>query len=171
MEELFSKISTEDINDNVFKLIGKDWMLLTAGRKDAYNMMTASWGTAGVLWRKPVIFTFVRPQRYTYEFMEKNAHFTVSFFEEKYREILNICGTTSGRDLKKMNIEGLTSLQTPSNSIAFREARLICECRKIYFDDINPAFFQIFDIEKMYPARDYHRFYVGEILHVWQQKD
>ncbi len=170
MEELFLPIQTEDISDNVFKLIGKDWMLITAGQKDAYNMMTASWGAAGVLWRKPVIFTFIRPQRYTYEFVEKNAHFTVSFFEEKYREILNICGTTSGRDLNKMNIEGLNALQTPSESIAFQEARLILECRKIYFDDIDPAFFQAFDIEKVYPAKDYHRFYVGEIIQAWQKK-
>ncbi len=169
MEELFSKISTEDINDNVFKLIGKDWMLITAGQKDAYNMMTASWGAAGVLWRKPVVFTFIRPQRYTYDFIEKNAYFTISFFEEKYRDILNICGTTSGRDLNKMNIEGLTSLQTPSNSIAFQEARLILECRKIYFDDIKPELFQVFDIEKVYPAKDYHRLYIGEIIQAWHK--
>jgi len=170
MEDRFNKIHAEDIPDNVFKLIGKDWMLITAGNKDEYNMMTASWGTAGVLWKKPVIFTFVRPQRYTYEFMEQNARFSVSFFEEKHREILNICGTTSGRDLNKMNIDGLTPMVTPADTVSFREARLVLECRKIYFDDIDPAFFQVFDLETIYPTRDYHRFYVGEIVGAWQKK-
>ncbi len=169
MEKFFTEIHTEEINENIFKLIGKDWMLITAGDKNKYNMMTASWGTAGVLWRKPVIFTFVRPQRYTYEFMENNAYFSVSFFEEKHRDVLNICGTTSGRDLNKMNIDGLSPLSTPSNSIAFEEAKLVLECRKIYFDDIDPAFFQVFDIEKVYPAKDYHRFYVGEIVRAWKK--
>lgn len=170
MKDLFTAIRTEDIQDNVFKLIGKDWMLITAGTRDAYNMMTASWGTAGVLWRKPVIFTFIRPQRYTYEFMEKHAHFSVCFFEDHHREILNICGTTSGRDLNKMKIEGLHPVRTPSEAVAFEEARLVLECRKIYYDDIDPDFFQVFDIETVYPAKDYHRFYVGEILQAWQKK-
>lgn len=169
MEELFQKIDAEAIPENVFKLIGKDWMLITAGSKDSYNMMTASWGAAGVLWKKPVIFTFVRPQRYTFQFLEKHPHFTVSFFPEALRDILNLCGTTSGRDLDKMNIDGLHATETPGGSITFQEAALVLECRKIYYDDINPDFFQVFDIEKIYPTQDYHRFYIGEILRVWQK--
>jgi len=170
MDDIFKKIHAEDIHDNVFKLIGKDWMLITAGTADHYNMMTASWGTAGILWRKPIVITFIRPQRYTFEFMEKHAFFTVSFFEDKYRELLNLCGTTSGRDLNKMNIEGLEPLETTNGAVGFSEARLMLECRKIYFDDIDPTFFQIFDIEKVYPAKDYHRFYIGEIIQAWEKR-
>ncbi len=169
MESLFKKIKPEEITDNVFRLIGKEWMLITAGNLENYNMMTASWGTAGVLWKKPVVFVFIRPQRYTYEFIEKQAHFTVSFFPKEHKGLLNLCGTTSGRDLNKMNIEGMNALETPSGAIAFKEARLILECRKIYYDDINPDFFQIFDIEKVYPSKDYHRFYIGEILQAYQK--
>ncbi len=170
IEKLFQEIEAEDIRDNVFRLIGKEWMLITAGQKENYNMMTASWGTAGVLWKKPVVFTFVRPQRYTYEFMESQPHFTISFFPESHRQVLNLCGTTSGRDLNKMAIDDLTPMETSSGSISFEEAKLVLECRKIYYDDINPDFFQVFDIEKVYPAKDYHRFYIGEIMRVWQKK-
>ncbi len=170
MKELFQKINTEDIQDNIFKLIGKDWMLITAGTMNHYNMMTASWGTAGVLWRKPVIITFIRPQRYTYEFIEKHPYFSVSFFEEQHKDLLNLCGSTSGRDLNKMSIDGLTALQTPNGVIGFREAKLLLECRKIYFNDIDPAFFQVFEVEKLYPAKDYHRFYIGEIIQAWKKK-
>jgi flavin reductase (DIM6/NTAB) family NADH-FMN oxidoreductase RutF len=170
MNELFQQIEAEDIEANIFRLIGKEWMLITAGLKNNYNMMTASWGTAGVLWKKPVIFTFIRPQRHTYKFIENHPHFSVTFFSETHKDILNLCGTTSGRDLNKMNIDGLSAIETPSGSVAFKEARLVLECRKIYYDDINPELFQVFDIEKVYPAKDYHRFYIGEILRVWQKK-
>ena len=170
MEQLFKKIHTEQIQDNVFKLIGKEWMLVTSGEPDNYNMMTASWGCAGVLWRKPVAITFVRPQRHTFGFLEKQPYFTLSFFPEAQKELLNLCGTTSGRDLNKMDIDGLNAVKTPSGSVAFEEARLVLECRKIYFDDIKPEFFQVFDIEKVYPAKDYHRFYIGEIIQAWEKK-
>lgn len=169
IEELYNTISPEDIGDNIFKLIGKEWMLITAGTTDSYNMMTVSWGCAGVLWRKPVVFTFIRPQRYTYGFVEQQAYFSICFFPENHRDILNLCGTTSGRDLNKMNVDGLNPIETPNGAIGFKEAKLILECRKIYYDDVNPDFFQVFDIEKVYPAKDYHRFYIGEITQVWQK--
>ncbi len=170
METLFQPIQPEAIQDNIFKLIGKDWMLLSAGKPDDYNIMTASWGCAGVLWRKPVAFVFVRPQRHTFPFMESQSRFALSFFDENHRDLLNLCGTTSGRDLNKMDIDGLDPVFTPDGSIGFQQARLIMECRKIYYDDIKPEFFQVFDIEKVYPSKDYHRMYVGEITQVWQRK-
>ncbi len=169
MENEFKQIQPEEIKENIFRLIGKEWMLITAGTLEHYNMMTASWGTAGVLWKKPVVFVFIRPQRYTYEFIEKQSHFTVSFFPKEHKEFLNLCGTTSGRDLNKMNIEEMNAFEMPSGAVAFKEAKMILECRKIYFDDINPGFFQVFDIEKVYPAKDYHRFYIGEILQAYQK--
>ncbi|MDR4987954.1 MAG: flavin reductase [Bacteroidales bacterium] len=170
MEKLFKRINPEDVSENMFRLIGKEWMLITAGKPLAYNMMTASWGAAGVLWRKPVVIIFVRPQRHTYEFLENHPMFTVSFFPEDRKEILNLCGTTSGRDLDKMNIDGLTPLETPSGAVGFEEAKMTLECRKIYYDDINPDFFQVFELETIYPSKDYHRFYIGQIMQVWEKK-
>ena len=83
----FVKVNPEEITDNVFKIIGSDWMLVTAGTLEDYNTMTASWGTMGVLWGKRICICFIRPSRYTYQFMEKNALFTLSFFGEEQREI------------------------------------------------------------------------------------
>ena len=37
------KIDISVLKDNVIDLIGKQWMLITAGNIDHYNMMTASW--------------------------------------------------------------------------------------------------------------------------------
>jgi flavin reductase (DIM6/NTAB) family NADH-FMN oxidoreductase RutF len=158
------EVDVRTLKDNLFKLIADDWMLITAGDRTSFNTMTANWGTLGELWKKKVCFCFVRPTRYTYEFMEREANFTLSFFEDKYRPALDLCGTLSGRDLDKVAKAGLTPATTESGSIYFDEARLVMECRKLYTDDLDPARFLDPDIQKLYPKKDYHRMYVGEII-------
>ncbi|MBN2049757.1 MAG: flavin reductase family protein, partial [Spirochaetales bacterium] len=78
----FTEISPEKIKDNLFKLIDKDWMLVTAGTKQQCNMMTASWGGVGILWNLPVAFVFIRPQRYTDTFIQRHDLFSLCFFNE-----------------------------------------------------------------------------------------
>jgi len=165
MYDAFTELRPEQITDNTFKLIGADWMLLTAGNKDSYNMMTASWGGFGVLWNKNICFCVVRPTRYTYEFIEKSDTFTLSFFDQKYRSILSFCGSRSGRDCNKAAETGLTAVESRNGSVFFNEARLVIECRKLYYQDINPSNFIDSKIDaEIYPQRDYHRMYIGEVL-------
>lgn len=160
----FKDIAPEELNENVFKLIGSDWMLITAGRMDSYNMMTASWGGLGVLWNKRVCYCVIRPQRYTYQFMEKSDYFTISILEDEYRRALEICGTKSGRDMDKTAETGLTPVRGGTGAVFFDEARIVLECRKIYFQDLNPANFLDPGIEDNYSQGDYHRMYIGQIL-------
>ena len=152
----------EELTDNAFKLIGKDWMLITAGTSGSFNMMTASWGGLGVLWEKRVAFCFVRPTRYTYEFIERSQQFTLSFFEERLRKVLTFCGSHSGRDTDKIAATGLTPVHHGGYTY-YAEARLALLCRKIYYQDISPDCFLDPRINDMYPQKDYHRMYVGEI--------
>ena len=160
---MFNIISPEKLNENAFHLIAKDWMLLSAGKIDNFNNMTASWGGLGNLWNKNVAFIFVRPPRHTYKFIETNDFFTINFFEEKYREILNLSGKKSGRDIDKMKGIGLTPIESENKSVYYSEARLIFECKKIYFQDILPENFLDDSIILKYPEKDFHRMYVGEI--------
>lgn len=51
--------------------------------------MTISWGGLGTLWNKPVVTIYVKPIRYTYEFMENNEFFTISFYDETYKRFGN----------------------------------------------------------------------------------
>lgn len=163
----FKKIEPANVQDSFFKLLSKDWMLICAGNKDSYNMMTASWGNFGILWNKPVAVCYIRPQRYTYQFAEKHSSYTLNFFPEKFKHILDLCGSRSGRDINKMNIEGLNAVETPLKNIIFNEAKLAIECSKIYCDDIKPENFIDSSIEKLYLTNDYHRFYIGEIINTW----
>lgn len=159
----FREVRPEDIQENPFRLIGSDWMLVTAGSLDSFNTMTASWGGMGHLWDKNVCFCFIRPTRYTWEFMEKSEVFTLSFFDEKYRRVLEYCGSHSGRHVNKIGRTGLTPVKGSADDVFFAEARLVIECRKIYYTDIDPSAFLARTLVDIYPEKDYHRMYIGEI--------
>lgn len=165
------KIEPKDINENVIRLIGDEWMLVTAGDREKFNMMTASWGSMGFLWNKPVVMVFVRPQRYTFEFTEKRDTFTLSFFDERYRRALNVCGSVSGRDTDKVKESGLTPYFTEAGNPAFEEASLVLECRKLYADFLKEeAFTERKIVDVQYGQKDFHKMYVAEIINAWVRK-
>lgn len=164
MPDTWNRIDPRKLSDNPFKLIADDWMLITAGNLTSYNTMTASWGAFGELWNKKVCFCFIRPTRYTFQFMERETLFSLSFFEERYRGALDLCGAVSGRDIDKAREAGLSPVETNSKVVYFSQARLVLECRKIYSADLEPGRFLEPEIEALYPKKDYHRMYIGEIL-------
>jgi flavin reductase (DIM6/NTAB) family NADH-FMN oxidoreductase RutF len=163
----FNIIKPSELNENAFNLIGKEWMLITAGSKGHYNTMTAAWGAIGVLWHKNVSIIYIRPQRYTYQFVESNDIYTLSFFSDQYKDVYNICGSSCGRDVNKAEKAGITAIETEHESVAFKEARLILECRKLYHQDLDPSKFIDENIDSNYAKKDYHRMYIGEILNVY----
>lgn len=162
------KIDPKELEPNAIRLIGEEWMLVTAGTPDNFNTMTASWGALGELWFKPVAFVFIRPQRYTYGFVEQNDMLTLSFFGEKYRDALKFCGSHSGRDTDKIAETGLTPYATEAGNVAFREASIVLECRKLYKADMKAAsFLDKAIIDRAYPGGDFHTTYVVEIVNAW----
>jgi flavin reductase (DIM6/NTAB) family NADH-FMN oxidoreductase RutF len=154
-------------------LWGDRWLVLTAGDwpSGAYNAMTVSWGAMGVLWDKPVVQVVVRPTRHTFGFMERYGSFTLCAFPEKHRKALSLLGSRSGRDGDKIGPSGLTPV--PSSVVAaprFAEAECVLECRKLYWSDFDPAHFLDPSIQAVYPIKDYHRAYFGEISAVWIER-
>jgi flavin reductase (DIM6/NTAB) family NADH-FMN oxidoreductase RutF len=168
--EGYISITSNELVINPFKLIGKDWMLITAGSIDKFNTMTASWGGLGVLWNREVATVFVRPSRYTYEFIEREKLFTISFFEETHRKALNICGSKSGRDVDKVRETGFHPIETSKGSVSFSEAVTVIECSKLYTQDLDPSRFLEGFIEKNYNGNDYHRMYIAEIVNIFIRK-
>lgn len=164
MEKLLNRINIKSLPDNVFKLLDNDWMLVTAGNLDSYNTMTASWGSFGMLWNKPIAVCFIRPNRYTLEFVNKSDFFTLSFFEEKYHNILSFCGGHSGRNTDKAALTGLSPVSSEYGSVYFSQARIVIECKKLYADSIKPDnFIQTSLIKDIYPQQDFHHIFIGEI--------
>ena len=160
MMNLLSEIDPKVLDENVFKLIGEQWMLVTAGNAEKFNMMTASWGG----------LVFIRPQRYTFDFVERNEGFTLSFFGEEYRKVLQLCGTKSGREIDKVAETKLTPFATPSGNMAFEEASLVLDCRKCYTDMIEKGNFIDYEtVARWYPHEDFHKMYVAEIIGAWRR--
>ncbi|MBN2662760.1 MAG: flavin reductase [Bacteroidales bacterium] len=161
-------IDIDNLKESATNLIANKWMLITAGTKEKHNTMTASWGGIGHLWNKDVAYIFIRPHRYTYDFVEQNDFFSLSFFEEKYRDVLKLCGTKSGRDIDKMNLK-ITPIIDDEN-IFYNEAEIVMLCKKIYYQDIDFQNFLDNSIHKNYPLQDYHRMYIGEIYKTLKKK-
>ena len=164
----FTKITPQELTENPFTLIGKEWALVTAGTPERFNTMTVSWGGVGVLWNKPVTFTFIRPQRYTFEFLEEEKDFTLTVLPEQYRNALMVCGRKSGRDCDKVAEAGLTAIETESGNMTFAEGKLVMECKKIYGKFFDPKeFLDTEIITKNFPNNDFHKVYIAEIEKVW----
>lgn len=163
-----NEINIRDVKENPVKLISDGWGLLTAGNENGWNTMTVSWGAIGELWNKDVAIAFVRPQRYTKDFMDSSEYFTLCFFDEEYKKALQICGTKSGRDIDKAAATGLIPAFTDDTTY-FEQAKLVLICKKIACQDMNPAGFLDSSIEKCYNNGDYHTTYVGEIVKVLEK--
>ena len=152
-------------------IFSKQSMLLTAGDYSAgnYNAMTVGDGSFGIMWGKPFALVIVRPSRYTFEFMEKYPSFTLCAFGPVHASALRLLGSKSGRDGDKITESGLTV--TASTVVAapnFREAELVVECRKTYWDDLDPNHILTpkRELESYYPSGNFHRIYFGEVLAV-----
>lgn len=165
----YMKVKPEKIEGNLINLIASDWMLVTAGVKSKFNTMTANWGGVGHLWNKPVVFVFIRPERYTYQFMESSDGFTLSFFDETYREALNVCGEKSGRNCDKVSEAGLTPHFTKLGYPVFKEARTVFECIKLYASMLtNDSFLDKKLLQAHYTMKGgLHKLYIAKIVRVW----
>ena len=163
----FQEINVREFSMKPFKMIGDQWMLVTAGDQIKYNTMTASWGGIGVMWGKNVAVTVIRPQRYTMEFVESHDCFTLSFYPEEYKKALSLCGSKSGREIDKAEETGLIPVFDQAAPY-FEQASLVLVCKKLYHDEIKPEnFYETEEDERWYPEKDYHTMYIAEIRECW----
>ncbi|MCC8157165.1 MAG: flavin reductase family protein [Oscillospiraceae bacterium] len=166
------EIDIRTLNLNPMTLIGEDWLLITAGNQArGFNTMTASWGQLGALWNRPgsdrprpVATIYVRPQRYTKEFLDRESRFTLSVLGAEHRKALGYLGTHSGRDGDKIAAAGLTPV-FDGDVTCFAQARLVLVCQKLYHAPLLPSGFESGEIPAQnYPEKDFHEMYIGEIL-------
>lgn len=161
----FKEIPVEALRDNMVTLISDEWMLISAGNADGYNMMTASWGYMGEMWGKHCAVCGIRPQRYTREFMDRADYYTLSFFGQD-KAVHAVCGKQSGREVDKAAATGLVPVFA-DHSVYFEQARLVLVCKKLYVQDLDEACFVDSSLlDRWYPEKDYHRMYTGEIVKV-----
>lgn len=174
-------IKISDLKVNPFKLIGNGWMVISAGSKKAFNMMTASWGHLGALWGhsidgKPTAEIFVRPSRYTDRFVDKNDYFVLSFFDHnKYKKDLLYLGSNSGKNENKLKHTKLHVI-FKDNLPCFKEACLTLICKKIYKGKIKKEGFidkkiinEFYSGKSLYNASSWHNVYVGAVVKAYKK--
>ena len=158
---MFKTINASEIPGNIIDLISREWMLITAGDKSGYNMMTASWGFMGEIWGEHSVSVLVRPGRYTMEFIDKNDYFTLSFYGDN-KAIHKVCGSMSGRDVDKTKLTGLTPVFC-EKAPYFCEARLVLVCKKQYAAQLQKeGFTDSAPLKKWYNG-DLHINIIGKI--------
>lgn len=154
--------------------LGAENALLTAGTADRCNTMTIGWCQAGRLWGLQACTVYVRPERYTYQFMEEQEYFTVSVLPKDRKDAMALCGTKSGRDLDKIKECGLTVRTGAGGAPFFEEAELVLVCRKLYAQDLDSACVLPAGEEKILPSYGakggWHRAYTGEIVEAYSAK-
>ena len=156
------EIKIEDWNENPFKVIGKDWMLITAEKDGKTNMMTASWGGMGILWGKNVATVYIRPSRYTKGFVDAGEKFTLCVMAEKYRKELAYCGKISGRDEDKVAACGWT-VEKEDGAVWFKESRLVFVCKKLYSQKMDASLLKDVEARNAMWSNDVHEMYIAEI--------
>jgi len=161
------EIDYKELNFNPMTMIGKNWVLITAGDEaTGYNTMTASWGHIGAIWghSDPTAVVYIRPQRYTKQFVDRADCFTISVLNsEKYRKELAWLGTYSGRDYDKFRETGLTPLFTDGTT-AVAESDIVFVCRKLYQAPLlEENFIDKSIVEEDYSKRDFHDMYIAKI--------
>ena len=167
---MLKAMDPKKLQENVFSLIGDKWMLITAGTGEKCNTMTASWGGLGVIWGAPAATCYIRPQRYTREFLDREDYFTLAFFGEEYRKALSLCGSRSGREVDKVKECGFTVETAACGAPYFGQADLVLVCRKRFVQPMDPANIPEDVKEQFYGEKDYHILYIGEIVEVLQKQ-
>ena len=154
-----------EFSTDIFTRFDKRWGLLCAGTMEKHNAMSISWGGMGTLWNRPVVTVYVNPLRYTYQFMEENEYFTVSFLPEELKKVHDIMGVKSGRDTDKDREARLTPVPT-GESVTYAEAAVTLLCRKIYCQDFNIDQVPADVVTEHYIAEPVHRMYIGEVIDI-----
>ena len=159
-------IDFRDVLAETIKAFDEDRVLLVSqGKQGPPNAMAIGWGQVGIIWRKPIFTVLVRPSRYTYKLIEEAGHFTVNILPPQLKEVLQYCGTVSGRDHDKFKEKGLRAI--PSLKVKtpiIKECILHFECQTVNKNDLIPSEVAAPIKSALYSTGDFHRVYFGEIL-------
>ena len=144
--------------------------ILLNTQNDKFNSMVIGWGHAGVIWGLPTFVAYVRQSRYTRPQLDATGEFTISAPAEGGRiapEVLDICGSRSGRDVDKARLFTLV----PGRKIgvpAVREYPVTLECRVLYRQDQALEAIPGAIRERFYgrggDVGDFHTAYIAQIV-------
>ncbi len=159
------KIELSEITKRIDPIVGMrdNWYLVTAEANGKIDALTAGWGAFGNVWERRVVTVYIRPQRYTKEFMDASGRFTLTFFEGHQQELLYM-GSHSGRDVPdKIEKAGLTLIHAEGRP-TYAEGKYMLVCKTLYRQAQKPEnFVDPSFAEETFPDHDYSVMYIAEI--------
>ena len=168
----FKKCTINDLKESFSNLIGEKYALITVFDKNNLNMMTASWGSMGIMWNKNVVNVVVRPSRYTYDFLMNNEYFTLNFLQDGNADVYKLCGSKSGRDCDKVKASGLIPIEIESSKFAFDKSEYVFVCKKLYAQPMRKEYFVSSEYgDKTYPNDDVHTMFIAELEEIYVQNN
>ncbi|MBM3291903.1 flavin reductase family protein [Candidatus Bathyarchaeota archaeon] len=154
------------------KLKSGGLLLVSEGSDKKPNAMTIGWGFIGTMWSLPVIVVAVRHSRHTFKLLEDSKVFTVCMPSKDMSNVLDVCGTKSGRTVDKFKELNLTAKKSMFlNSTYIEECPIFFECSIIYKVDVTDGVFDSLLNEKIYKTKDFHKLYFGEIKGTYSVDD
>ena len=92
------------------------------------NLFTVAW-TGTICSNPPMVSISVRPERYSYELIEKTQEFTINLTTEKLAYATDYCGVVSGRDVDKWDKMHLTRMPGKTVKTPYvKESPVSMEC-------------------------------------------
>jgi len=166
------EVSLTSYAEETVRVLGQCGCLLVSGKMEKANVMAIGWGFIGPLWGKPFFMVAVRPSRYTYEFLEETGDFTVNVPKGGMEQIVDYCGSVSGRKHNKFQEKGLTLAPAKKvSSPVISECTVHYECKVAYKMNVVPKGLPEEVIKSYYPSGNFHTFYFGEILATYADED
>lgn len=167
----FRSLEVKKLPAELYQAFATRDALLTAGDRDHCNTMTIGWCQLGRVWGKQICTVLVRPERYTYQFMEESGRFTVSLLPADAKQTLALCGSRSGRDVDKIRECGLTLCYGAGDAPFFEEAEMVLVCEKVYIQDLKEENVLGRDLIMPYYGEygDFHRVYMGRIVEAYMK--
>lgn len=104
-------------------------VLVTCKDGDAENILTISW--TGIMCSKPpIVYIAVRPERYSYQIIDKSKRFCINIPSDSLLEEVDFCGNNSGKNVDKAkycSFEYISLLEGYPRAIRQCKHHLFCE--------------------------------------------
>ena len=147
-------------------------LLVTEGDEGVPNAMTIGWGMVGIMWRRPIFVIAVRSSRHTYRLLDESNRFTIGLPSKEMGKVLEVCGSTSGRDVDKMRELSLTVGRGFKVDAPYIEACPVhYECAVVYKDTLQPGTLAPPIESEVYPTGNRHVLYYGVVKGAFASAD
>jgi len=130
-------------------------LITSRGKDNETNIFTAAW-VSQVAMDPPHVGLGIRPTRFSFGLIEETGEFGVNLPTAGLAREVDICGNTSGRDVDKWELTGLTPEEPAKTSVPLiKECPLNLECKVVHKVEVGTHFWIIGEVLARHVAEDF----------------